>query len=51
MEPPGRTEDMRGSSEATEGRAPVFCTVIRHVEIEDLGYLGQGLERNGIAFE
>jgi GMP synthase (glutamine-hydrolysing) len=29
----------------------VLCTVIRHVEIEDLGYLGQGLERNGIAFE
>jgi GMP synthase (glutamine-hydrolysing) len=29
----------------------VSCTVIRHVEIEDLGYLGEGLSRNGIRFE
>jgi GMP synthase (glutamine-hydrolysing) len=27
------------------------CTVIRHVEIEDLGYLGEALERNGIRSE
>lgn len=27
------------------------CTVIRHVEIEDLGYLGEGLSRNGIRFQ
>jgi len=26
------------------------CTVIRHVEIEDLGYLGEALERGGISF-
>jgi GMP synthase (glutamine-hydrolysing) len=29
----------------------VPCTVIRHVEIEDLGYLGESLERNGIRFQ
>ncbi|NIR42888.1 MAG: hypothetical protein GWN99_03305 [Gemmatimonadetes bacterium] len=28
-----------------------MCTVIRHVEIEDLGYLGDALQKNGIAFE
>jgi GMP synthase (glutamine-hydrolysing) len=27
------------------------CTVIRHVEIEDLGYLGAALAEGGIAFE
>jgi GMP synthase (glutamine-hydrolysing) len=29
----------------------ITCTVIRHVAIEDLGYLGEGLSRNGIRFE
>jgi GMP synthase (glutamine-hydrolysing) len=29
----------------------VRCTVIRHVEIEDLGYLGEALEQNGVRFE
>lgn len=31
--------------------SPSGCTVIRHVEIEDLGYLGEALERTGIRFE
>ena len=29
----------------------ITCTVIRHVEIEDLGYLGEGLEQGGVAFD
>ncbi|UCC75282.1 MAG: gamma-glutamyl-gamma-aminobutyrate hydrolase family protein [Gemmatimonadota bacterium] len=29
----------------------MLCRVVRHVEIEDLGYLGEALERNGLRFE
>ena len=32
----------------TSEREAVHCTVIRHVEIEDLGYLGKGLQKGGI---
>jgi len=30
---------------------PITCTVIRHVSIEDLGYLGEGLSLSGLRFE
>ncbi len=40
---------------ATHGRSEssgaIPCTVIRHVEIEDLGYIGDALTENGVRFE
>jgi GMP synthase (glutamine-hydrolysing) len=46
---------MAGPKGATLAAAPeasqhevLTCTVVRHVEIEDLGYLGAALERNGL---
>lgn len=37
-------------SPSASGPGPTHCTVIRHVEIEDLGYLGAALQQNGIRF-
>ncbi len=37
-------------SREIDAHAP-SCAVIRHVEIEDLGYLGEGLQRGGVRFE
>jgi GMP synthase (glutamine-hydrolysing) len=50
LEPPTKLQEARLSGEGHE-REKLICTVIRHVEIEDLGYLGLGLQQNGIAFE
>lgn len=39
---------MKTRSDGSGPPEAITCTVIRHVEIEDLGYLGEAFERNGI---
>ncbi|HSG81492.1 MAG TPA: gamma-glutamyl-gamma-aminobutyrate hydrolase family protein [Gemmatimonadota bacterium] len=46
----GGKQESQLSKDRLAGRSSIVCTVIRHVEIEDLGFLGEGLRRGGIAF-